>query len=91
MAGGAMLSGLCETPPLESGLNVIIKNDYQRAHCKQIILLGAWRSTTIFKGKLFKWSSTNRRAPATSVLSSLYLSVHPTADMCALSYSHFAG
>lgn len=29
---------------LHRGLNNIIKNDHQRAHCKQITLAGAWRT-----------------------------------------------
>lgn len=38
--------GLCYTahPLLHCGLNNIIKNGHQRTHCKQIILLGAWRT-----------------------------------------------
>lgn len=28
------------------GLNNIIKNDHQRAHCKQITLVGAWRANS---------------------------------------------
>lgn len=54
MASGASLSGtlLDGRPPrmhallthLHRGLNNIIKNDHQRAHCKQITLVGAWRT-----------------------------------------------
>lgn len=31
---------------LHCGLNNIIKNDHQRAHCKQITLVGAWRTNS---------------------------------------------
>lgn len=54
MATGASLSGaLLDGPPLLllCGLNNIIKNDHQRAHCKQIILLGAWRTNLSLKAR----------------------------------------
>lgn len=39
-------------PPLiHCGLNNIIKNDHQRAHCKQIILLGAWRTNSTLEAE----------------------------------------
>lgn len=56
MASGASLSGAlldCRPPRvhallthLHRGLNSIIKNDHQRAHCKQITLAGAWRANS---------------------------------------------
>lgn len=56
MASGASLSGAlldCRPPRvhallthLHGGLNSIIKNDHQRAHCKQITLVGAWRTSS---------------------------------------------
>lgn len=53
MASGASLSGaLLDSAPahppthVHLGLNNIIKNDHQRAHCKQITLVGAWRTNS---------------------------------------------
>lgn len=56
MASGASLSGaLLDCPPprvhallthLHRGLNSIIKNDHQRAHCKQMTVAGAWRTNS---------------------------------------------
>lgn len=87
MASGASLSGalLDSAPPthptrVHLGWNNIIKNDHQRAHCKQITLVGAWRTNSA-EGRT-RSAALRRSGERASAWSPLFFPVI---------YTHFSG